>query len=350
MTADGVGAWVLHVDLDEFIAAVEIARRPDLAGLPVVVGGNGDPTERGVVATASYAARAFGVQSGLPLRTAARRCPEAVFLPSDPPAYREASARVMAVLRGLGLVVEVFGLDEAFVGARTDDPEALAATIQATVRAGTGFVCSVGIGDNKLRAKIATGFAKPAGVYRLTRANWMAVMGDRPTDALHGIGRRTAAKLELLGLRTVAELAAADPAALAARFGPTMGPWYKVLALGAGNAEVREEPWRARSRSRESTFQRDVTDPEVLARRVAELARRVAEDVHDEARPAVRVAVKVRFAPFFTQSRSVALPAPGEDAGEIERAALAALGRFTLGRPVRLVGVRADLAEAGGGR
>jgi len=163
--------WVLHVDLDQFIAAVEIARRPELRGRPVVVGGTGDPNSRSVVATASYEAREFGVHSGMPMRMAAKRCPDAVFLPSDPPAYDEVSARVMATLRGFPVVVEVLGWDEAFVGAHTADPEALAADIRRVVAASTGMSCSVGIGDNKLRAKIATGFAKPAGIYRLTQHN-----------------------------------------------------------------------------------------------------------------------------------------------------------------------------------
>jgi DNA polymerase-4 len=349
--AGGERPWILHVDLDEFIAAVEIARRPELAGRPVVVGGDGDPTRRGVVGTANYAARAFGVGSGMPLRTAARRCPDAVFLPMDLPAYEAASEVVMTALRGLGLPVEVLGLDEAFVGARTDDPEALAARIRATVEAETGFVCSVGIGDNKLRAKMATGFAKPAGVYRLTRETWMAVMGDRPTDALHGIGRRTATKLAAEGLTTVAQLAAADHRALAARFGPTMGPWYKVLALGAGNAEVRTEPWRAKSRSRETTFQENVADPAALAEVVDGLAARVAEDVREEGRPVARVGVKVRFAPFFTQSRSVGVRPPTGDPDAIAAAARDALAKFSLGRPVRLVGVRAEFVpEPAGGQ
>jgi DNA polymerase IV len=349
--AAGERPWILHVDLDEFIAAVEIARRPELAGRPVVVGGDGDPTRRGVVGTANYAARAFGVGSGMPLRTAARRCPDAVFLPMDLPAYEAASEVVMTALRGLGLPVEVLGLDEAFVGARTDDPEALAARIRATVEAETGFVCSVGIGDNKLRAKMATGFAKPAGVYRLTRETWMAVMGDRPTDALHGIGRRTATKLAAEGLTTVAQLAAADHRALAARFGPTMGPWYKVLALGAGNAEVRTEPWRAKSRSRETTFQENVADPAALAEVVDGLAARVAEDVREEGRPVARVGVKVRFAPFFTQSRSVGVRPPTGDPDAIAAAARDALAKFSLGRPVRLVGVRAEFVpEPAGGQ
>lgn len=168
--------WVLHVDLDQFIAAVEIARRPELRGRPVVVGGTGDPTQRAVVATASYEAREFGVHSGMPLRLARRRCPDAVFLPSDAPAYEEVSAHVMDVLRELPVVVEVIGWDEAFLGARTDDPEALADTVRRVVKGETGLESSVGIGDNNLRAKLATGFAKPAGVYRLTRENWVEVM------------------------------------------------------------------------------------------------------------------------------------------------------------------------------
>jgi DNA polymerase-4 len=278
----------------------------------------------------------------MPLRTAARLCPDAVFLPSDKPAYEAVSDEVMAVLRRHA-VVEVLGWDEAFLGSDSDDPEALAATVQAAVKEETGMVCSVGIGDNRLRAKLATGFAKPAGVYRLTRHNWVAVMGDRPTDALWGVGSRTARKLADMGIATVADLARADPAALAARFGPTMGPWYRALAHGAGGTTVSDEPYVAKSRSREQTFQRDVSDRARLDEAVAELARRVAEDVAGEGRPAVRVAVKVRFVPFFTHTRSVSLGDPTSDPAVIERAALAALARFRIDRPVRLLGVRADL-------
>jgi DNA polymerase-4 len=339
-------AWVLHVDLDEFIAAVEIARRPGLRGKPVVVGGAGDPTQRAVVATASYEARAYGIRSGMPLRTAAKRCPDAVFLPSDPPVYNEVSRTVMATLRELPVVVEVLGWDEAFLGAHTGDPEALAADIQRAVKHATGLSCSVGIGDNKLRAKLATGFAKPAGIYRLTRDNWVSVMADRPTDALWGIGRKTANKLADAGLTTVARLARADPAELAERFGPTMGPWYRALALGAGDTKVTAEPYVPRSRSRETTFQQNLTDRAELEEQVVVLARRVAQDVVDEGRPAVRVGVKVRFAPFITQTRSLTLAAPTSDAGEIERAALAALDRFEHTRSVRLLGVRAEFHQA----
>jgi len=167
-------------------------------------------------------------------------------------------------------------------------------------------------------------------------------MGFRPTRALWGIGPRTSAKLTSLGVHTVADLARADPDELAARFGPRMGPWYRQLALGAGDTEVSATPWVARSRSREVTFQQDLADPAAMAEQVALLARRVAQDVVAEGRPALRVAVKVRFVPFFTTTRSMTLPSPTSDAVEIERAALAVLEWFDRTRPVRLLGVRAE--------
>ncbi|MBB5850425.1 DNA polymerase IV [Amycolatopsis umgeniensis] len=337
-----VREWVLHVDLDQFIAAVEVSRRPELRGKPVVVGGTGDPTERAVVATASYEAREFGVQSGMPLRTAAKRCPDAVFLATDAPAYQAVSDRVMATLREFPVIVEVLGWDEAFLGVTTDDPEALAADIRRVVTEETGLSCSVGIGDNKLRAKLATGFAKPAGIFRLVQENWWDVMAEKPTDALWGIGAKTTKKLAEAGYRTVLELAGADPAGLAARFGPKLGPWYRILAGGIGDAEVTATPYVAKSRSRETTFQENLTDPGIMAAEIVALAKRVSQDVAEEGRPAARVAVKVRFAPFLTHTHSVTLPAPTADPAEIEKAALAVLDLFDLGRPVRLLGVRAE--------
>jgi DNA polymerase-4 len=338
--------WVLHVDLDQFIAAVEVARHPELRGKPVVVGGSGDPADRAVVATASYEAREFGIHSGMPLRIAAKRCPGAVFLPTDPPAYLEVSEHVMAALREFPVVVEVLGWDEAFVGAEVDDPEALAAGIRAAVAGETGLSCSVGIGDNKLRAKLATGFGKPAGIFRLTRENWWDVMAGRPTDALWGIGGKTAKKLAAAGVHTVLDLAGADPADLAARFGPRTGPWLRLLGGGVGDAEVSATPYVARSRSRETTFRRDLTDPAQMAVEVSALAGRVAQDVLEEGRPAARVAVKVRFAPFLTHTHSITLPEPTSDAAELDRAALEVLGMFDLTRAVRLLGVRAEFPRA----
>jgi DNA polymerase-4 len=249
---------------------------------------------------------------------------------------------VLATLRSFDAVVEVLGWDEAFLGLSTEDPWAVAREIQRAVLSRTRLACSVGIGDNKLRAKLATGFAKPAGVYELTRENWVEVMGDRPPEALWGIGRKTARKLAELGLTTVAELARADPEVLASRLGPTIGPWCRTLALGAGGTTVVGTPHVPRSRSRETTFQEDLTSPAEIAAQVGVLARRVAEDVLAEGRPAARVAVKVRFAPFFTHTRSMTLPTPTSDAAAIEEAALTVLARFTDDRPIRLLGVRAE--------
>ncbi|MGZ8738455.1 MAG: DNA polymerase IV, partial [Nocardioides sp.] len=232
-------AWVLHVDLDQFIAAVEVLRRPELAGVPLIVGGRGDPAERAVVSTASYEARVFGVGSGMPLRLAARKAPTAVILPVDAPAYHAASAEVMAVLRGTdGVVVEVLGWDEAFVGVRSADPEAFARDLQRSVLEATRLHSSIGIGDNKVRAKIATGFAKPRGTFRLTAENWFAVMGDRPTIDLWGVGPKVSGRLARHGSHTVAELAAADLAVLVGELGPRIGRWYAALGRGRGSAVV----------------------------------------------------------------------------------------------------------------
>jgi len=343
----GVTSWVLHVDLDQFIAAVELLRRPELRGRPVVVGGDGDPTKRGVVSTASYEARAHGVHSGLPLRTAARRCPEAVFLPVDRDVYEAASAQVMAALREFDAVVEVMGWDEAFLAVETDDPEDAARQIAGRVRARTQLDCSVGIGQNKLQAKLATGFGKPAGIFRLTSGNWFDVLGDLPADALWGIGAKTARKLGESGIGTVRELAAADPGALAARFGPATGPWLVQIARGLDPSPVDAAPYVPRSRSRETTFQQDLRDWQEVRSEVARLARLVAADVAGEQRPVARVVVKVRYAPFLTRThgRPLAVPGPAGDEAAIERGALAALDLFTAGRPVRLLGVRAEFVR-----
>ena len=318
-----------------------------------MVGGDGDPAKRGVVSTASYEAREFGVHSGLPLRTAAKRCPDCVFLPVDADAYNEVSVQVMATLRESGCPVEVLGWDEAFVGAETDDPEAFARGLAADVKAATELDCSVGIGDNKLQAKIATSFGKPAGIGRLTTASWFEVLGDRPPDAIWGIGAKTTAKLAALGITTVRQLAAADSARLAAEFGPMTGPWLVLLANGRGESEVDSTPYIPRSHGREVTFQRNLSDwPQVTAE-ISRLARQVAAEVTD--RPVARVVVKVRYAPFITITHGAPLPAGERSPAElpatehwpslVEQTAQAALAKFTPGRPVRLLGVRAEFAD-----
>jgi DNA polymerase IV len=340
-------SWVLHVDLDQFLASVELRRHPELTGLPVIVGGNGDPTEpRKVVTCASYEAREFGVHAGMPLRTAARRCPGATFLPSDPVAYDAASDRVMGLLRDLGYPVEVWGWDEAYLGVAAEDdvgPTDVAEQIQTVIFSETGLSCSVGISDNKQRAKVATGFAKPAGIFVLTDANWMNVMADRPVDALWGVGPKTAKKLAALGITTVRELAHSDAELLTSAFGPRTGLWLLLLAKGGGDTEVSAEPWVPRSRSHVVTFPRDLTERAEMDSAVTELARRALDDVVGAERIVTRVAVTVRTATFYTRTKIRKLTAPTTDADVIAAAALRVLDLFELDRPVRLLGVRLEL-------
>jgi len=335
--------WVLHVDLDQFVAAVEVLRDPSLAGRPVVVGGRGDPTERAVVSTASYEARAFGVGSGMPLRVAARKLTGAVFLPVNARLYDAASAEVMETLRRFDAVVQVLGWDEAFMGVETDDPQTFAVRVQAAVLEATGLHCSIGIGDNKLRAKIATEFGKPRGTFRLTVDNWVEVMADRPTSALWGVGSRTAKKLAALGIQTVRQLAVADPAVLGARLGPTMGPHYRRLGNGVDLSPVDAAPWVARGHGRETTFQQDLSDWVEVESEVRLLAARVLDDIVTEQRWAVRVGLKVRYVPFDTHTASVPLGEATYDAGAIADAAAALVSRFDHGRKVRLLGVRLEM-------
>jgi DNA polymerase-4 len=381
--------WLLHVDLDQFQAAVEFRRHPELRGLAVIVGGNGDPQEpRKVVTCASYPARGYGVRAGMPLRTAARKCPEAVFLPLDIPTYEEASAEVMDLLRTFPVRVEVLGWDEAFLATDTDDPERLAREIRSAV-AELDLTCAIGIGDNKLRAKLATGFAKAVGkagpdstaadppttdssapvrsdtsstgaadghgpvapvtyptgtgVFRLTADNWSELMSHRPTSALWGIGSRIAKRLESLGITTVAELAAADRQALAAEFGPATGPYLWVLGHGAGDTDVVTEPRIPVGHSKSETFPHDLTDRVDIDAAVARLATAVAEEVAADGRITHRVGVTVRTNTFYTRTKQRKLPAPTTDVAEITQTALEILGRFELDRPVRLLGVRLEL-------
>ncbi len=338
--------WIFHVDMDEFIAAVEVLRHPDLRGKPVIVGGDGDPTKRGVVSTASYEAREFGVRSGMPLRTALKRCPDGIFLAVDADHYLEASGRVMETLRSFPAVVQTLGWDEAFMAVETHDPEALARDVQHAVLERTDLWCSIGVGDSKHRAKLGSAFAKPRGVFRLTRDEWPTVMGPRPVDALWGIGKKTAAKLNELGITTVDELAHADDDVLATRFGPNTGPWIRSLGTGEDDGEVTAEPYVPRGRSHERTFQQDLTDPDEIRHQIRRLTRELATEL-PRGRQVIRVTVKVRFAPFFTSTHAVKLAEPTTDLDHLTQGALTALDRFELDRPVRLLGVRAEFSPPG---
>ena len=335
---------MLHVDLDQFIAAVEVLRHPELAGKPLIVGGRGDPTERAVVSTASYEARAFGVSSGMPLRIAARKVPDAVILPVDAETYTAASHEVMATLKEQpGATVQVLGWDEAFLGIETDDPEAYAHRVREAVLERTRLHCSVGIGDTLVRAKVATGFGKPRGVFRLTASNWLEVMGARPTSDLWGVGSKISRRLAALGIASVADLAAADVDILIAEFGPKMGPWFRDLGRGDGATEVDDTPWVARGHSRETTYQQDLVTAASVEAAVRELVDRVIQDVEEEARPVVGVTLKVRYAPFVTRVFTKKIPETADREVVLARA-MDLVGRIEKDRPIRLLGFRAEMS------
>jgi DNA polymerase-4 len=292
----------------------------------------------------------------MPLSTALRRCPQAVFLPSDRAAYDDASAEVWDVVRQQPVLVEVWGWDEGFLGTDVDDPMTLAVELREIVAETTGFTCCIGVGDNKVRAKLATGFAKappgtmPAdapGVFRLTAETWWDVMGSRPTDSLWGIGARTAQRLSALGISTVSDLAHADVDQLRAAFGPTTGPWLQSLGRGEGSRTIATEPYVPRGHSREVTLTDDLVeraDVEVVVRRLAsEVLAQIAAD-----REVTQVAIKVRFVPFFTVTRVHKLARPTRDLEQVQQEAVDLLERVERDRPIRLLGVRLTLTEPPG--
>jgi DNA polymerase-4 len=247
-------------------------------------------------------------------------------------------------LRASGWPVEVWGWDEAFVGIVADDPEAVALDLKRRVLERTRLSCAVGIGESKLQAKTATGFAKPGGVARLTRREWIATMGARPVTALWGIGARTAARLGALGIHTVEQLARADHHELARHFGPTIGPHLRVLGLGGDDAPVVDEPRVAKSRGKEVTFTSDVVGDDAIADHVRRLAEAVAAEVAADGRRITHVAVKVRTASFWTRSKIAKLPdGPTIDPTVVAAGAAVVLARFELRAPVRLLGVRVVL-------
>lgn len=362
--------WLLHVDLDQFQVSVERLRSPELVGVPVIVGGSGDPTEaRKVVTCASYEARAAGVRAGMPLRAAHRKLPDAVYLPLDMTAYDTASARVMDVVRDLGHPVEVWGWDEAYLGvqaldggpaeAAVDDDAilGLAADLRAAVADREGLRCSIGISDNKQRAKMATGFAKdglsgrvggldrdlPDKVFLLDGRNWLTLMGERPPRDLWSVGPKTAEKLTALGIDTVTGLIATPRDDLIATFGPHQGNWLYVLCRGGGDATITVEPWEARSHSKSRTYPHDLVDAQEKRSAATELAHELIEQIVGEGRVAYRVAVTVRTSTFYTRTKSRKLAAPTVDADVIVPVVADLLGRFETDRPVRLLGVRLDL-------
>jgi DNA polymerase-4 len=259
----------------------------------------------------------------------------------------------MTLLRDFGHPVEVWGWDEAYMGVADPDntvsPITLAEQIREVIAGGTELSCSVGISDNKQRAKVATGFGKPAGIYQLTDENWMAVMGDREVDALWGVGPKTAKKLAGMGITTVADLAATDATLLTSTFGPTTGLWILLLAKGGGDSNVSAEPWVARSRSHVITFAEDLTDRAEIDSAVVELAQQTLTEIVAQGRVVTRVAVTVRTNTFYTRTKIRKLPSASVDRETITTTALDLLNLFELERPIRLLGVRLELNPPEGG-
>jgi DNA polymerase-4 len=337
---------ILHIDMDAFFASIEQQRRPELADMPLVVGGRGDPTERGVVSTASYEARVFGIHSGMPLRTALSLCPQAVFLPVDFRAYERVAERIREILHEVSPVVEEAGIDEAYLDLAGIDtsPEEVARLLKRRIREATGLTCSVGIAPNKLLAKLAAGLEKPDGLTLLNEADVPERLWPLPVRRLPGVGPKTEERLAALGIATIGELAAASPEGLVARFGPAHGMYLHWAARGVDDTPLvvsRE----ARSLSRETTFQQDVADLPTLALVLGRQVRELSTRLQRGGWRGRRVTVKLRYQNFETHTHAVTLGAATNRPAALYAAARRCLDRFPLRRKVRLLGLRVSALE-----
>jgi DNA polymerase-4 len=373
--------WIAHLDMDAFYASVELLRYPELRGRPVVVGGRRahqpetlpdgsrrfarlrDYAGRGVVTTATYPARAYGVHSGMGLMKAAQLAPDAILLPADFDAYRSMSRRFKAAVAEIAPVIEDRGIDEIYIDLSAlpalheplgHDPlagvRAVAQEIRNNVRAATGLSCSMGVTPNKLLSKIASELEKPDGLTVLTLADVPTRIWPLPVRRINGIGPKAGARLEALGIRTVGELAQREAPWLMERFGRSYGQWLYEASHGLDERPVvtHSEPV---SISRETTFERDlhaVRDKAQLSAIFTRLAQQVAEDLQRKGYLSRTIGIKLRFEDFKTVTRDLTLPAPTGDAAAIRRAAGLCLKRVDLGRRIRLLGIRAgSLARAG---
>jgi DNA polymerase-4 len=315
-----------------------------LRGKPLIIGGRGDPTRRGVVATATYEARKFGVHSAMPLRTAARLCPRAIYLPVDFAAYREHSARFKALMRAVTPLFEDRGIDEAYLDLTDVPGEAaqIGLALKQRIREETALTCSVGIAANKRLAKMASELDKPDGLTVLGAGDLERRLWPLPVRKVPGIGPKTEARLAEIAVHTIGELATVPPEALVSAFGRAYGTFLHEAAHGIDDEPIVTR-WEPKQRSRETTFEEDVGDWQALARMVARLAHEVAGDLRDEDRDARSVGIKLRFSDFRTVTREKTLAVPTRDATAIRKAAFECLNRVGLDRRVRLVGVRAGL-------
>jgi DNA polymerase-4 len=340
------GAWattVLHADLDAFYAAVEVLGDPGLAGKPVIVGGT---SLRGVVTSASYEARGYGVTSGMPTSRARRLCPEGVFLPPRFERYRECSEQVGKVFGSFSPVVEPLALDEAFLdirGARRlwPDPAAMGEALRASVRKRCGLAVSVGIAPNKFLAKLASRHAKPDGLVVLDPAEVTAFLEPLPVSELWGVGERMAAMLRRLGLSTIGEVARVPPATLERALG-SVGLWVARLAAGRDDRPVVPDAGR-KSLGAEETFEQDLVTPAQMRRALLGLSDRVASRLRAQGISGRTLTLKVRFSNFRTVTRSRTLDQECDSATAIHSVAqqllTAALGSSSPPPRVRLLGV-----------
>ena len=332
---------ILHVDMDAFFASVEILRHPELKGKPVVIGGSGDPTRRGVVSTASYEARKFGVHSAMPLRTALKLCPGCIFLPVDYNEYSRVSMEIKKILFEISPLMEDVGIDEAYldISQRPEPPEEVARIIKERVLRETGLTCSVGIAPNKLLAKMASDLQKPDGLTFIGPNDVERLIWPLGVRKLPGIGPKTEAYLKELGINTIADIAAKGLEWLQDKLGNSYGLYLYDASRGIHDSPIITE-WKPKSISREETFELDIADWQSVARSLAFLMRDVAASMREEGYEARTVTVKIRFEDFNTLTRARTLPAETGDLEVLRKAAFECLGRIELKKKVRLVGVR----------
>ncbi len=334
------------MDMDAFFAAIEELRHPEFAGKPLVVGGGGDPFKRGVVSTASYAARKFGIRSAMPLRTAYKLCRDCVFLPVDYQEYSRVSGKVKKILATFTAVVEDVGIDEAFLDvSEIDKPaEQVAQEIKTRVKEETGLTCSIGIGPNKLLAKIASDLQKPDGLTIITEETVGSMVWPLPVRKLWGVGPKTEARLRDLGVDTIGALAAVPREQLIEQFGESYGDYLHRASRGIDESPLVTH-WEPRSTSRETTFEEDVGDWQAIARTLADLAKLVTNDLKKSGYKARTIGIKIRFSDFKTHTRAKTLEAATDNLETIRKTAFECLARIELKQRVRLIGVRATGLE-----
>jgi DNA polymerase IV len=333
-----------HLDMDAFYVSVELQRRPELRGKPVVVAGSGP---RAVVTTASYEARRFGVFSATPAERARRNCPDAIFIPPDFEAYRARSRELMDVLRAHVERVEVVGLDEAYLDLTGfDRPRAAALRLKAAVKQGTGLGCSIGIGPNKLVAKVASDAEKPDGFVVLSAADACERFAGSPPGLLPGIGPKTAERLERQGIESLGALAATSDDQLSEWFGRRLGPLLGRLARFEDDRGI-ETVRVAKSESRETTFDEDLRGLGQLEPHLRRLTEQLCDTLERQDQRGRTIGIKVRYDDFSTVTRARSVAAPVNELDVVWPIALDLLRRLDPPRPVRLIGVRvAGLDEA----